>query len=279
MCFTGAKSETAQQLKDLLHLGNLSNEEILKMNNELVNCINTRLGKDVSLNTANKLYPNNGFVLEKSFVDTIKKNFDGEVEQVDFSNAASSSKTINDWVLSKTNNKINDLISEQSIDSLLKLVLVNAIYFKGNQIRTFLVILFLLTVFLCLGNWLEKFDSSKTVKEDFNCADGSKVKVDMMKLNGKKFKILNNVLDISGMVCQFPYGIDSTVSMTIFLPNENVKLEVIEKELSAAKIQELLEAEIGKEKVNVSVPKFKLQYEAEVCLKNFFVFNYGNFKN
>jgi serine protease inhibitor len=93
--------------------------------------------------------------LEKNFVDTIKKNFDGEVEQVDFSNAASSSKTINDWVLTKTNNKINDLISEQSIDPLLKLVLVNAIYFKGNQIRTLILILFILNVFSFLNFFRE----------------------------------------------------------------------------------------------------------------------------
>jgi len=76
------------------------------------------------------------------------------------------------------------------------------------------------------------------------------------------------VLDISGMACQFPYGADSTVSMTIFLPNENVKLEVLEKELSAAKIKELLEVPIEKEKVNVSLPKIKLQFEAEVCALN-----------
>jgi serpin B len=173
MCYAGAKSETAQQLKELLHLQKLTDEDILKMNSELVTCINTRLGKDVALNTANKLYPNKGFALEKSFIDTVTKNFHGDVEQVDFSNSAAASKTINDWVLSKTNNKIENLIPESSIDPLLRLVLVNAIYFKGN--------------------WLEKFDPAKTTKEDFNCADGTKVKVEMMKLS-KKFRILDNVL-------------------------------------------------------------------------------------
>jgi len=94
------------------------------------------------------------------------------------------------------------------------------------------------------------------------------LKLVLLNLLRKIFKLLFIfmilVLDISGMACQFPYGADSTVSMTIFLPNENVKLEVLEKELSAAKIKELLEVPIEKEKVNVSLPKIKLQFEAEV---------------
>lgn len=243
MCLQGAKSETAQQLKDLLNLTNMTNEDILKLNSELTTCINTRLGKDVVLNTANKIYPNKGFELEKNFVDAIEKNFHGEVEQLDYVQAAASAKTINDWVSGKTNEKIKNLVPEDSINSSIKLILVNAIYFKGN--------------------WLVKFNSAETVKEDFNCADGTKVKVDMMKLSGKKFRILDNVLGISGQACTFPYG-GGIVAMTIFLPNENVSLSVMEKELTAEKLKEILEIEIGKDKVNVSLPKFKLEYSTEL---------------
>ena len=243
MCLQGAKSETAQQLKDLLHLTKLSNDEIKKMTNELVKSVNTELGKDVILNTANKIYPNTGFTLEKTFVDSITKDFHGEVEQVDYSNAAASSKTINDWVLAKTNNKIKNLIPANCINNLTKLILVNAIYFKGS--------------------WLEKFDVANTSKEDFHLANGTTVKVDMMKLIGKKFKILDNVILDNGKVCQFPYA-GEKASMTIFLPNENVKLEDIEKQLTDSKLRELLNAQIGKEKVNAYIPKFKLEFEAEV---------------
>ena len=87
----------------------------------------------------------------------------------------------------------------------------------------------------------------------------------MMKMFRKKFKILNNVLDISGLVCQFPYS-GENVSMTIILPNESVKLEVVEKELSVAKLKEILEIQVEREEVNVSIPKFKLEFEEEVYL-------------
>jgi len=149
MCLIGAKLETAEQLKNVLHLNSLSNDDILKMNNELIKTVNTGLGADIIINTANKIYPNKGFALEKSFVDKVTKNFHGDVEQVDFSNAAVSSKTINDWVSVKTNKKINNLIPASSINDLTRLILVNAVYFKGN--------------------WAEKFQTVHTTKEDFNC--------------------------------------------------------------------------------------------------------------
>jgi len=244
MCLIGAKLETAEQLKNVLHLNSLSNDDILKMNNELIKTVNTGLGADIIINTANKIYPNKGFALEKSFVDKVTKNFHGDVEQVDFSNAAVSSKTINDWVSVKTNKKINNLIPASSINDLTRLILVNAVYFKGN--------------------WVEKFQTVHTTKEDFNCANGSKVKVDMMKLRGKKLQLLNNVLGISGMVCTFPYV--GKVSMTIFLPNEDVKLEALEKQLTSSKLKELLNAEIGTSKVNAYIPKFKLEFDVEVYL-------------
>ena len=242
MCLSGAKSETAQQLKDVLNLNSLSNHDIIKMNNELIKTVNNDLGEEIIINTANKIYPNSNFELENSFVDTVKNHFHGEIEQVDFSNAAASSKTINDWVLVKTNKKIKELIDEKDIDKLTKLILVNTFYFKGS--------------------WDEKFNANNTSKEDFNCADGSIVQVDMMKLRGKKFKILDNVLDISGQVCTFPYV--GQISMTIFLPNENTKLEVLENQLTPSKLKEILHLEIGNSLVNAYIPKFKMEFKADV---------------
>jgi len=245
MCLIGAKQETAEQLKNLLHLNSLSHDDILKMNNELIKTVNTGLGTDIIISTANKIYPNKNFELNESFVASIRDHFHGEIEQVDFSNAAASLKAINDWVTVKTNKKINNLIPASIINDLTRLILVNAVYFKGN--------------------WVEKFQTVHTTKEDFNCANGSKVKVDMMKLRGKKLQLLKNVLGISGAVCTFPYV--GKVSMTIFLPNEDAKLEALEKQLTSSKLKELLNAEIETSKVNAFIPKFKLEFDVEVYFK------------
>jgi len=54
---------------------------------------------------------------------------------------------INEWVLSQTNNLIKDLLPPNSIDSTTRMVLVNAIYFKGA--------------------WKYSFDSQNTIKAPF----------------------------------------------------------------------------------------------------------------
>jgi serpin B len=242
MCYIGAKTETAKQLKDFLNLTSLSNDDILKLNNQTITFINTRLVKGVVLSTANKIYSNKALLLEKDFEEKVTQYFHSEIEKLDFSYSVKAAKTINDWVLHKTNDKIKDLIPADSLDNKTALILINAIYFKGS--------------------WEEKFDPANTTKEDFNCADGSKVKVDMMKHKGKNFKYLN-VEEMGIKICQFAYT-GNNVSMTIILPNENIKLGDIEKGLTEAKIKELLNIELYKEKINVYLPKFKIEFEAEV---------------
>ena len=79
---------------------------------------------------------------------------------MDFGQAVQSATAINQWVEEQTNNKIQKLIDPESLGPLTKLVLVNAIYFKGN--------------------WDVKFDKSKTSKGDFHVSPTKTIKTDMM---------------------------------------------------------------------------------------------------
>ena len=79
---------------------------------------------------------------------------------MDFSQAEQSASAINQWVEEQTNNKIQKLIDAKMLGPLTKLVLVNAIYFKGN--------------------WDVKFDKSKTSKGDFHVSPTKTIKTDMM---------------------------------------------------------------------------------------------------
>ena len=79
---------------------------------------------------------------------------------MDFGQAVQSASAINQWVKEQTNNKIQNLIGPESISSMTKLILVNAIYFKGD--------------------WKVKFDKSKTRKGDFHVSPTKTVQTDMM---------------------------------------------------------------------------------------------------
>ena len=68
----------------------------------------------------------------QEYLDVTKKHYSAEAQTCDFANdAAGSRSVINKWVEAQTNEKIKDLIPDGFINELTRLILVNAIYFKG----------------------------------------------------------------------------------------------------------------------------------------------------
>ncbi len=82
------------------------------------------------------------------FIDKVQRYYSSGLNYVDFAEATEQARQrINNWVEEKTNQRIKDMIKPGDIDSLTRLVLTNAIYFKGN--------------------WAKSFDPSLTKKETF----------------------------------------------------------------------------------------------------------------
>lgn len=243
MCYAGARNETAKQLKDLLHVSNLSDEQIMELNHKYLSNINQNLGSDVIINTANKIYPNVGFEIKKDFLDLIAKHFHSDVQQVNYSKPAESANTINQWVAEKTKDKIKNLISPDALNDLTRMVLVNAIYFKGN--------------------WLNKFNSNHTEKKDFHAIDGKTAPVDMMHMSGKKYLFIWHPGGLAADSCTFPY-VGEKIAMTVILPEEGKSLDEIEAGLTPEVLNTIYTCDFPHEKVNVQLPKFKLEHKTEL---------------
>jgi len=242
MTLSGAKSETLDQLKTLLNLNTLSNQQIFDIQSSYLKTL-ANLNDSVALNVANKIYSKNGFLLQKEFTDNLAKYYGSEAQSVDFSQNTEAANTINTWVANKTNDKIKNFLDASLFDDLTRLVLVNAVYFKGK--------------------WLNQFDKQNTYKEDFTLRDGSVQKVDMMKLINKKYMFKINPGDLTACTCELPY-IGETVSMTIILPHEGINIEDVEKQLSHQVLKEVFDRNVEMGKVHLYVPKFKLDLKAEV---------------
>ncbi|NWI11149.1 SPB6 protein, partial [Crypturellus soui] len=100
------------------------------------------------LRTANRLYGEKTFEFLSTFTESSQKFYHAGLEQTDFVHSSEDSrKQINGWVEEKTEGKIRNLLTEGIINSLTKLVLVNAISFKGN--------------------WEAQFDKERTVERPF----------------------------------------------------------------------------------------------------------------
>jgi serpin B len=175
-----------------------------------------------------------GYPFLKEFVEQIQKYYQSWINYVDFANHKDEAREkINEWIEAKTNNKIRDLIKPDDIDSLTRLVLTNAIYFKGL--------------------WLNPFDPSSTRKELFHISKNEEKEVDMMFKN----ITANYTEDSLVQVLELPYA-KNKISMIIVLPKEDKDLSQIEKNISLDLFKKW-RSNLKPTEVNVHIPKFKTE--------------------
>lgn len=115
---------------------------------------------------------------------------------------------------------------------MTRLVLTNAIYFKGD--------------------WANQFKKDQTHDANFMVSTAQKVKVPLMH----KKQSYPFVQDALLQVLELPYK-GNDLSMLVLLPKETEGLADLESSLSASKIAEL-RAKLRSRPVDVYLPKFKL---------------------
>lgn len=154
----GASGNTLSEIKSALKYGDVSNDKLKESFEQLT----VGFEKTNGLKVANKIYLMKNYSVKASFNEIAQKSFHSEAESVDFADNAVTANKINGWVESNTNQKIKDLVSSDSLDAMTRLVLVNAIYFKGT--------------------WMHQFDPNSTYKGPFYLNEKDTVDVDYMKI-------------------------------------------------------------------------------------------------
>ncbi len=86
---------------------------------------------------ANSAFVDSTLQLLEQLKKDLKNNFSSEFQEVSYSLPEEAAQIINAWVDQNTHGKIKDFIDPESIDPLVRMMLVNAIYFKGKQITEF----------------------------------------------------------------------------------------------------------------------------------------------
>ncbi|CAH0747451.1 unnamed protein product [Diatraea saccharalis] len=198
--------------------------------------------KGVTLNVANKVYVmDGGYDLQPQLKEDAVKVFDAAFEKVDFSDSGHAASLINAWVEDKTNKRIKDLISPDDLDSSSRLVLVNAIYFKGT--------------------WKKQFQPQNTMDQPFYVTPTTTVDVPMMyKEDNYKF---GNSVELKSLLLEMPY-IDNEASMLIVLPEELDGLDSVLQKLAAGHDLFADVANMFDTKVQVTIPKFKIETEIDL---------------
>jgi serine protease inhibitor len=233
MTWAGARGNTEFQMAGVLHFSTVQtglHSQFASLQNEL-NAVQKK--KDVALNIANGLWAQKDHPFLPAFLQIATRDYAAGVKQVDFHTGAESTrKDINDWVSGKTAGRIKDLIPSGALDSMTRLVLVNAIYFKGQ--------------------WAAPFKKNDTVSDLFTIAPGQTTSAQFMNLTDNFGYTESDGLQL----LELPYT-GGDLSMVVLLPAETNSFKDFEDALSAEKLTGWL-GQARKQKVNVFLPKFKL---------------------
>jgi len=234
MTYEGARGQTAEEMKSVLHIpedANLRRPNFAKIINEI-----NKPNKKYKLSSGNALWVQKDYKFLENYIDIVERYYGGKVTNLDFKSEEArkeARQTINAWVKEQTNNKIDKAIPEGFLNNKTKLILTNAIYFKGT--------------------WVLQFDPKDTRDENFTTSTGQIVKVPMMRLIDEEFNYAEtDDVQILEMLYE---GED--LSMLIILPKEN-SLENIEESITSEKLSEW-KSILKKQTVNIFIPKFKFK--------------------
>jgi serpin B len=233
MTYAGARGETATQMAQTLHFST-NQDQLATGFGQLQKQLQALEQKQaIALRVANGLWCQQGHPFLPAFLDVARTTYQASVDQVDFRTQAEPTRVeINDWVSRQTQGKITHLLQPGMVDPTTRLILVNAIYFKGK--------------------WAHQFNPTNTTNAPFSVTPSRSVQAPLMHLNAEF-----NYAEVDGaQLLELPYA-GGDLSMVVLLPKERDGLKTLESSLSQPKLEHWLGR--GREqKVNVFLPKFKL---------------------
>jgi serpin B len=191
---------------------------------------------EVKLALANSLWPQKDFPFLPDYLDLCRKYYDTSISPVDYiGHTEAARKTINDWVETKTNRKIVELLKPGMLLRSTRLALVNAIYFKGN--------------------WARQFETNLTEDEPFHVSSEKSATAPLME-HVDDFRYAESP-DLQ--VIELPYA-GGDLSMLVLLPRTVDGLAHLETELTAQNLASWT-GNLQSQKVVVFLPKFKMTSE------------------
>jgi len=240
MTYAGARGGTESQMARVMHFDIQQNDLHSAFASLQKVIADAETKGDIQLKIANSLWPQTDYPFLETYLKLVKEYYGVSITPLDYENDAEAARqVINAWVEEKTEKKIRELIREGILNALTRLVLTNAIYFKGD--------------------WATQFDAEMTKKEDFWSPQGQ-VKVPMMTRKDEYRYTATNELKI----LELPYK-GNTLSMLVFLPRDKDGLPHLESQLTPAFLSKATTRMFERD-VIVHLPKFKV--EAAFTLKD-----------
>lgn len=238
MAEAGAAGATGAEMRKTLHLGE-SPERHSKSGQLAAKLAPAGEKPDYQLVVANALWVQNGFPLRDPFAALLAKDYRSEARPVDFEGDREAARqAINRWVEQQTKDRIKDLLKPNALHPETKLVLTNAIYFKGR--------------------WREQFSKGSTKTEPFFVAPGRETQVPLMRQVEDHRYFENDLLQM----VRLPYE-RCPLEMVILLPRSKTGLPDLEKAFGAEALTDWSK-QAALARVTLFLPKFKQTAEFDL---------------
>ncbi|HSO88396.1 MAG TPA: serpin family protein [Draconibacterium sp.] len=235
MAYNGADKDTKTEMEKAMKLNGLTTEQINNSYKILINALQS-LDDKVVFEIANAIFYADGFTMKPDFLNINKTVYDAEVEKLNFGSPTAVER-INDWVADKTNDKITKIIEQ--LNPLDRMVLLNAIYFKGI--------------------WSTKFDEKGTHNLPFTKSNGNTIEIPMMNKE-EKLDYTSNALFSA---VKMPYG-NGQYHMIVMLPVNGKSSQDVIDALTSTNWTSWMESFETKDPVVVTMPRFKFAFETKL---------------
>ena len=227
MTSAGARGETLAQMESVLHLRGVVQPHAAF--GALLSALRKRNGREgMTLSIANRLWAQQSLSFNPDFLRTMVDRYDAPLGRVNFGESQNARDAINRWVAGETRGRIPSLLGDGGVTSDTRLVLANAVYFKGE--------------------WQVAFDPKDTAPGTFR-TPGGPVTADLMHKRGKKYRYRH----IDGVqLAELPYR--GGLSMVIVLPDADDGLAAVEDRLTAN--YEGWISELAAKEIDLKIPRW-----------------------
>ena len=231
MAYEGAKGPTAAQIAAVFSFPPQAKK--LRASVKTLNDGLDAAAKGAQLLQANAFWAEQEYKFLPAYTGALTRHYKAEAKPANFKTAAEvSRRAINAWAEERTKGRITNLFPEGALNALTRLVLVNAVYFKGN--------------------WAAPFAKGLTGEADFTRGDGQKIKVQMMGFSGTRD--LEYGETEAFQLVRLPYA-GGGLAMLVALPKDGKNLADAAAGLSAARLAEM-RAVLAEQKTKVFLPRF-----------------------
>lgn len=230
MADDGAAGGTKEEMEHILHLEGETapDEDYQHLDQVLLNG-----QQQVTLDLANSIWFEQGAGLKPEFLADCTNYFRSEAGAVDFSNPQSVN-VINDWAVNHTQGRIKNVV-QWPLDPMTRVILANAIYFKGH--------------------WAQEFDKAATKDRAFTLPDGKPKQVPMMQQHGH----FNYYQGPGFQAVQLPYA-GGRLQMDLFLPDTGTNIQQMLAGFDGNDWQGEILRPFLSHPGTVILPRFKLDY-------------------